>query len=174
MEDHDYDTTAENCPYYIDDDESMTAGVSAPTPPPFTVTTEDEHDESDSNPSMPAPAIIADRLRRESRWRPDSDEDDEDGDDTEFLMPLLRRANALDSWENFRERRWRSQRQSQINPIRATRLRTPSRIEPEDHHHHGDDDGGADEGSSAIIQPHARFFIARHKNKITIKFHPAV
>ncbi|PVI07582.1 hypothetical protein DM02DRAFT_608673 [Periconia macrospinosa] len=164
-EPHDYETSAENCPYYVDDGELAPAGVAAPTPPPFTVTTEDEQDDSaDANETMPTPAIMADRLRRESRWRPDSDDEDDDGESAQFRMPLLQQANAQDSWENFRPRRWGNSRRD-INPIRATRLRTPSRIEPED------DETGSSEG---LIQPHARFFIARHKNKITIKFHPAV
>ncbi|CAI6333411.1 unnamed protein product [Periconia digitata] len=159
---HDYESNSDNCPYYVEDGDPI-AGISAPTPPPFTITTEDEQEDSDGEQTLPAPAIMADRLRRESRWRPETDDEDEDGDDPQTRMPLLRRADALDTWENFRERRWRNNRQA--NPIRATRLRTPSRIEPDD------DDAG---GSMASIQPHARFFIAKNKNKITIKFNPAL
>lgn len=151
----------DNCPYHIEDGEPMAAGVSAPTPPPFTVTTEDEQEDSDENEALPSAAVMADRLRRESRWRPDSDDDDE-GDDLLYRFPPLRRAHALDSLENFGERRWRSQQY--IDPIRATRLRTPSRIEPKD----------SEAEPDGLISPHARFFIARHKNKITIKFHPAM
>ncbi|KAF1957370.1 hypothetical protein CC80DRAFT_491497 [Byssothecium circinans] len=151
------DVLPENCPYYIDDDDPAAAGVSAPTPPPFAITTEDDQEDSDDNATMPSPAIMADRLRRESRWRSESDE--EEGNDASARVPLLRRARALDSWENFNERRWRSQRS--VDPIRATRLRAPSRI-------------GQDTDGEGLVEPHARFFIARHKNKITIKFHPAI
>jgi hypothetical protein len=152
------DALAENCPYHGDDGESIATGLSIP---PFTVTNE-EDDDSDDNATMPSPAVMADRLRRESRWRPESD-DEEDGEDAFSRVPL-RRARGLDSWENFTERRWRSQR-SQIDPIRATRLRTPSRIAPTE---------DATDPEAGLIEPHARFFIARHKNKITIKFHPPI
>ncbi|KAF2639046.1 hypothetical protein P280DRAFT_403648 [Massarina eburnea CBS 473.64] len=150
----------DNCPYHIEDEEPSAAGVSAPTPPPFTITTEDDQEDSEDNATM-SPAVMADRLRRERRWRPESDE--EEGNESSARVPLLRRARALDSLENFNERRWRSHRLS-IDPIRATRLRAPSRIEPTEE----------EIDAKGLIEPHARFFIARNKNKITIKFHPAI
>ena len=154
------DILLENCPYHIDEDEPTAAGVSAPTPPPFVITTEDDQEESDENTMMPSPAIMADRLRRESRWRSESDDEEENGGTSR--VPLLRRARVFDPWESTSERRWRSHRS--IDPIRATRLRAPSRIEPVEEKINGE----------GLIEPHARFFIARHKNKITIKFHPAM
>lgn len=159
------DDTAENCPYHVDDGGATAIGVSAPTPPPFTITTESAQEESDENDTLPSAAVMADRLRRESRWRQDSDDDDDDDDSDEdygsrYPFPPLRRAHALDFSDgpNFSSIR-------SIHPLRrAAPLRAPSRIEPRE-------DWPESEG---LLAPHARFFIARHKNKITIKFHPAM
>jgi len=157
----DDDDGLNECPYHIDEEGSTAAGISAPTPPPFTTTTESEQEDSDENEALPSAAVMADRLRRESRWRPDSDEDDDaDDDDAYSRFAPLRRAQALENLQTFGEARWAGQRQ--IDPIRATRLHAPSRIEPKESR------------SDTVIAPHARFFIARHKNKITIKFHPAM
>ncbi|PSN70947.1 hypothetical protein BS50DRAFT_608046 [Corynespora cassiicola Philippines] len=153
--DEDDDVYGEPCDYPADESYSAPPGVSAPTPPPFSIAFESE-EESEGNEELPSAAVMADRLRRESRWRPESDDDE---DDTINRLPPLRRAYALDT---YGERRWRSERY--LDPIRATRLRNPSRIEPK---HVGLDTEG-------LIAPHARFFIQKHKNKITIKFHPAV
>jgi hypothetical protein len=153
------DETAEYCPYQVDEGEATAIGVSAPTPPPFTITTESA-EESDEHEALPSAAVMADRLRRESRWRPVSDDE---GDDLLYRLPPLRRSYALDSLENFGERRWRGQRA--IHSIRrAAPLHAPSRIEPKENVTEAD----------GVIAPHARFFIARHKNKITIKFNPAM
>ena len=153
--------TTDYCPYHIDEGEATAIGVSAPTPPPFTVTTESGQEDSDENDTMPSAAVMADRLRRESRWRPESDDGEDDGHGLRYRFPPLRRSIALDFLDN--ERRWRSQRNT--DPIRRTApLRAPSRIEPKE----------TDVESEGLIAPHARFFIARHKNKITIKFHPAM
>jgi hypothetical protein len=154
--DRHYEDIAENCDS-ANEEPFTAAGISAPTPPPFTITTESDP-ESEEYEDVPSAAIMADRLRRESRWRPDSDEDE----DPMYPFPPPRRSYALDSLENFGERLWRSDR---IDPIRATRLRGPSRIEPTEN---------TISESEGLIAPHARFFIAKHKNKITIKFHPAV
>jgi hypothetical protein len=157
---YDEDETAEYCPYQVDEGDATAVGVSAPTPPPFTITTEST-DNSEEDEEQPSAAVMADRIRRESRWRPESDEDEE-GDGMFYRLPPLRRNHAPDS-ESFGERRWRSQRA--INPIRrAAPLRAPSRIEPKETETESDD----------LIAPHARFFIARHKNKITIMFNPTV
>lgn len=153
------DIFAENCEDPGDDSYATAAGVSAPTPPPFTITTESD-EESEEHEELPSAAIMADRLRRESRWRGESDDEEDDM----FRAPPLRRSYALDSPENYNEHRWRLGLERHIDPIRATRRRTPSRFE-------------AREGQSepdGLIAPHAKFFIAKHKNKITIKFHPAV
>jgi hypothetical protein len=154
--DRHYEDIAENCDS-PNEEPFAAAGISAPTPPPFTTTTESDP-ESEEYQDVPSAAIMADRLRRESRWRADSDEDE----DSIYPIPPLRRSYALDSLENFGERRWRNER---IEPIRAARLRGPSRIEPT---------GNNISESEGFIAPNARFFIAKHTNKITIKFHPAV
>lgn len=151
------DALGESCEDAEDEAYAMAAGVAAPTPPPFTVLTESD-EESDENEEVPSAAILADRLRRESRWRTESDEDEDDL----YRFPPPRRPYTLDTWESNSERRWRNERH--LDPIRATRRQTPSRIEPKD---------GPSE-SEPLINPHAKFFIAKHKNKITIKFHPAM
>lgn len=157
------DDAADYCPYHVDEGDGSAMGVSAPTPPPFTITTESGQEESDEGDTMPSAAVMADRLRRESRWRPESDNEDEEGQEMRYRLPPLRRANALDFLDTPGERHWRSQRG--IDPIRrAAPLRAPSRIEPKE----------SETESDGLIAPHARFFIARHKNKITIKFHPAM
>ncbi len=150
------ETDGDNC----DADESYhgAARVSAPTPPPFTVTTASEEDESESNEEQPSAAVMADRLRRESRWRRDSDFDDDE------LIPRirpLRRAPAL-GHSTYGE--WQERRERYIEPIRATPIGLPSRIELSE----------SAPDLDHLIPPHARFFIAKNKNKITIKFHPAM
>ncbi|KAF2115064.1 hypothetical protein BDV96DRAFT_613031 [Lophiotrema nucula] len=146
--------TAEHCEYPTNESYA-TAGISAPTPPPFTITTESD-DDTDESEEATAPAIMADRLRRESRWRADSD----DEDDLTYRLPQVRPAYALG--DTYGERRWRTERF--LDPIRAQRLRAPSRIEPKNDL----------PDSEILINPHARFFIAKHKNKITIRFHPPI
>ncbi|KAF1942107.1 hypothetical protein EJ02DRAFT_184691 [Clathrospora elynae] len=158
MVEHEDEADGDNCDHAANDSYAGAAGVSAPTPPPFTVTTASEEDETDSNEDMPSAAITADRLRRESRWRPDSD--DEDDEIIPRLGPL-RRAPALD-YTTYGE--WRERRERHLEPIRASRVAAPSRIEPS---------APAPDAESSI-PPHARFFIAKNKNKITIKFHPAI
>ncbi|ORY16173.1 hypothetical protein BCR34DRAFT_597966 [Clohesyomyces aquaticus] len=153
------DPFGEACDYPVDQSFATAAGISAPTPPPFTITTESD-EESDDQEEMPSAAIMADRMRRESRWRSDSGDDD---DDLLYRFPPPRRAFALgDSMENSAARRRREFRDHE--PIRATRLSAPSRIEPKEDISDG----------SGWIAAHAKFFIAKSKNKITIKFHPAV
>ena len=155
MVEHEDEVDGEHCDNAADEPYTGVAGVSAPTPPPFTVTTASEEEESDSNEELPSAAVMADRMRRESRWRPESDPEDEEAE------PRLRRAPAL-GYSSYEE--WREQRQHEIEPIRASRVAVPSRIE-------SFDPGPAAKNS---IPPHARFFIAKNKNKITIKFHPAM
>lgn len=148
----------DNCDHTADDSNTGPAGVSAPTPPPFTVTTASEEEESDSNEEQPSAAIMADRLRRESRWRPDSDDED---DETMPRLGPFRRAPPLD-FSSYSE--WRERRERYLEPIRAARVGAPSRIEPSDPAY----------SAESLIPPHAKFFIAKNKNKITIKFHPAM
>ncbi|KAI4678000.1 uncharacterized protein J4E88_006518 [Alternaria novae-zelandiae] len=158
MVEHEDEAEGDNCDHAADDSYSGPAGISAPTPPPFTVTTAASEDEdSESNEEVPSAAIMADRLRRESRWRPDSDDDD---DEVIPRLGPLRRAPALD-YSTYSE--WRERRERYLEPIRASRVAAPSRIEPSERTH-----------DEPLIPPHARFFIAKNKNKITIKFHPAI
>ncbi|KAJ4303079.1 hypothetical protein N0V90_001970 [Kalmusia sp. IMI 367209] len=159
----DEDDGFNECPYHIEEGDSNAAGVSAPTPPPFTTTTESEPEDSEETEALPSAAIMADRLRRESRYRSEGEDDDELEDLIHQPFETFRRAQALQSLERYTpesERRW----YQRYDPIRATRLQTPSSIKPKNPQADSED----------LIQPHARFFIARHKNKITIKFHPTI
>lgn len=165
----DEDEVINECPYHIEEGDSNAAGISAPTPPPFTTTMESEPEDSEESEALPSAAIMADRLRRESRYRSEGEDDDDREDLIQHPLATLRRAEPLGSprLRSFHEQaqRWRNlQNNNNIDPIRATRLHTPSRIGPKHNRPESKD----------ILQPHARFFIARHKNKITIKFHPAM
>ena len=145
------DVYLENC--IAEDSQAGLARLSAPTPPPFTVTTASA-DDSDSNEELPSAAVMADRLRREGRWPAESDEED--------MIPRMsgpRRAPALDyTFGESRDRRERPE------PMRASQVGAPSRLEPSEPPSEAD----------TLIPPHARFFIAKNKSKITIKFHPAL
>lgn len=157
--DDDEDMYGDNCDHAADDSYAGIVRISAPTPPPFTVTAASEEEESDSNEELPSAAVMADRLRRESRWRAGSD--DGDDDDVTPRFGELRRAPAL-SYNTYDE--WRDRRDQRTEPIRATRIGAPSRIEPSEPLPVADN----------LLPPHARFFIAKNKSKITIKFHPAM
>jgi hypothetical protein len=142
---NDDDVYGENCDHAVDESYASQRRVSAPTPPPFTVTNEE----------APSAAVLADLLRRESRWRVETDDDDDE------IVPRfggIRRAPALDyrTYSQWRERH--------AEPIRAARRGTPSRIQTSEPPPEADN----------LIAPHARFFIAKDKSKITIKFHPAM
>jgi hypothetical protein len=155
---NDDDIYGENCDHGADESYTSLRRVSAPTPPPFTVTTASEEEESDSNEESPSAAVLADLLRRESRWRAETDDEDDE------IVPRfggLRRAPALD-YSTYSE--WRERRERHAEPIRAARIGAPSRIETPEPPPEADN----------LIAPHARFFIAKDKSKITIKFHPAM
>ena len=154
----DDDVYGDNCDHTADDSYAGIVRISAPTPPPFTVTAASEEEESDSNEELPSAAVMADRLRRESRWRAETDDEDDD------IVPRfggIRRAPAL-SYTTYDE--WRERRERHLEPIRATRIGAPSRIEPSE----------PPPAADSLLPPHARFFIAKNKSKITIKFHPAM
>ena len=153
------DVFAEYCPYHVDEPDATAPGVSAPTPPPYTVTTESGGEQSDENEELPNVAAMAARWRRQSRWRPETEDD---GNDLLSRLPSLRRAPPLHFIEDYSDRPWMVGRY--LDAGRPRRLHAPSRIEPKE----------SDGSSEDLLEPHARFFIARHKNKITIKFHPAV
>jgi hypothetical protein len=152
------DVYGENCDHVADDSYPGGRRVSAPTPPPFTVTTASEEEESDSNEETPSAAVMADLLRRESRWRAATGDEDEE---IASRFGGLRRAPNL---QYSPSSEWRARRERHIEPIRATRIGTPSRIQTPDTPQEADN----------LIPPHARFFIAKNKSKITIKFHPAM
>lgn len=156
----------------FDCDYTASAGISAPTPPPFNVTTTSEEEEESSNDDYPNVETMADRIQREGRWRPGSDDEDEDvaprrGTGARFRQ-LLETAQFADDYEMRSRRinlgpRYRNLLDN-TEPIRASRLARPSHI-----------DAGADElGRGNVLAPHARFFIKKNKNKITIKFEPAM
>lgn len=156
----------------LDCDYTASAGVSAPTPPSFNVTTTSEEEEESSNDEYPNVETMADRIQREGRWRPSSDEEDEDivprrsagarfrqllesstfGEDSETRTRRIslgpRYRNLLDNTE----------------PIRASRLSRPSRIDP----------SADDPDKGTVLAPHAQFFIKKNRSKITIKFEPAM
>lgn len=155
----------------FDCDYIASAGVSAPTPPAFNVTTTSEEEES-SNDDYPNVETMADRIQREGRWRPGSDEEDEhlasmQLSDARFRQYLESAAFTGDSEVRARRislgPRYRN-RLDNTEPIRASRLSRPSRIDT------GAD--GPDKGT--VLAPHARFFIKKNKSKITIKFEPAM
>lgn len=62
----------------FDCDYTASAGISAPTPPPFNVTTTSEEEEESSTDDYPNVETMADRIQREGRWRPSSDDENED------------------------------------------------------------------------------------------------
>ncbi|KAF1362059.1 hypothetical protein EJ07DRAFT_108381, partial [Lizonia empirigonia] len=156
----------------FDCDYTASAGMSAPTPPPFNVTTTSEEEEESANDDYPNVETMADRIQREGRWRPSSDDEDEDlvsrrGTGARFRQ-LLETAQFADDYEMRSRRiaigpRYRNLLDN-TQPIRASRLVRPSRI-----------DAGADDAERGdVLAPHARFFIKKHRNKITIKFEPAI
>jgi len=167
MVQHEEEQDTDICDQAAEEPYPDAVGMSAPTPPPFTVTTATEEDDSDSNEEISSPAIMADRLYRESRWRPDSDEEGGNGengggDDDYMQRPgQLRRVPAL-AYSTYSE--WQQRRERYFEPIRASRVAAPSRIQTTE----------TPTTAEAILPPHARFFIAKHKNKITIKFTPAI
>jgi hypothetical protein len=156
---HEDDLYGENCDHLPDESQSGVIRLSAPTPPPFMVTTASEEEEgSDSTEEPPSAAVIADLLRRESLWRAESD--DEDGG----ASPRFGEARQTDSRLFGSYRAWRARYGPPPEPIRATRVGTPSRIQP----------SASSPNISNLIPPHAKFFIAKNKSKITIKFNPAM
>lgn len=155
----------------FDCDYTASAGVSAPTPPPFNVTTTSEEEES-SNDDFPNVETMADRIQREGRWRPNSDDEEEDvaprrGTGARFRQ-LLETAQFADDYEMRARRislvpRYRNLLDN-TEPIRASRLARPSHI----------DAGVEDVERGHVLAPHARFFIKKNRSKTTIKFEPAM
>ncbi|OJD31612.1 regulator of chromosome condensation-like protein [Diplodia corticola] len=143
------DTTSDNCDYSESADRPAIISPSAPTPPPalqgLHVTQEEDDQSSESEPDQPSASIMADRLRRDSRWRAESEEDEYEDE--------VRNVNHL-LWD----------RRTGPGIIRSARRSTPSKIEPED--------SAVLDGD--VLAPHARFFMQKNKSKITIRFDPPV
>lgn len=151
---HDDDDYSEHCDRVGDESYTTVRRVSAPTPPPFTVTTASEEEASDSNEDLPSEAVMANRLQRESHWRAENEHDTEDSPPR---FGGLRRARRLD-FSAYND--WQERRSEQIGPLRVSQLVASSRILPPSTTH---DDANR-------IPYHARFFIAKNKSKITIRF----
>ena len=156
----------------FDCDYTASAGISAPTPPPFNVTTTSEEDEESSNDDYPNVETMADRIQREGRWRPSSDDENEDvaprRNTGARFRQLLQSAQFADDYEMRARRISLGPRYRNIldntEPIRASRLSRPSKI----------DAGPVDADRRNVLAPHARFFIKKNKSKITINFQPAM
>lgn len=152
----------DHCDYAADDSHSGVIRLSAPTPPPFTVTAEtDEEEESDSTEEVPSAAVMADLMRRESLWR-GAESDDDDDEESAPRFSRLRRARPLDfgAYNDWHP----AQRAQHQESIRASLRGAPSRIETPE----------ALPEAANLLPPHARFFIAKNKSTLTIKFHPAM
>jgi hypothetical protein len=155
---HEDDMYGENCDHVPDESQSGVIRLSAPTPPPFTVTTASEEEESDSTEEPPSAAILADLLRRESLWRAETDDEDEEAS-PRFGETRQGPPRAYSSYPT-----WRARYGAPPEPIRATRVGTPSQIQS----------SASSPNGGNLIPPHAKFFIAKNKSKITIKFNPAM
>ncbi|KAL1628570.1 hypothetical protein SLS56_005802 [Neofusicoccum ribis] len=145
------DTNSDNCDYSETNDRPSIISPTAPTPPPplqgLHVTQEEDDESSESEPDQPSASIMADRLRRDSRWRPGSEDREDDYEDE------MRTASHL-LWD----------RRTGPGIIRSARRSTPSKIEPEE--------SAVVDGD--VLAPHARFFMQKNKSKITIRFDPPV
>ncbi|GME46549.1 Regulator of chromosome condensation RCC1 [Neofusicoccum parvum] len=142
---------SDNCDYSETNDRPSIISPTAPTPPPplqgLHVTQEEDDESSESEPDQPSASIMADRLRRDSRWRPGSEDREDDYEDE------MRTASHL-LWD----------RRTGPGIIRSARRSTPSKIEPEE--------SAVVDGD--VLAPHARFFMQKNKSKITIRFDPPV
>lgn len=136
----------DQCDWPFAEHETTARDLTAPTPPPITITTETDNDSTDEEVS--SAAILADRERRDNRWRPDSDSE-------EFHFP--RPIEILS--------RSARRRRGSIGYIRSVQRTMQSRIEARE----GSPDDGGD-----LIEPHAQFFIEKNRSKVTIKFDPPV
>ncbi|KAK7707346.1 hypothetical protein SLS57_009367 [Botryosphaeria dothidea] len=143
------DNNSDNCDYSESNDRPTIISPTAPTPPPplqgLHVTQEEDDQSSESEPDQPSASIMADRLRRDSRWRAESEEEDYDDE--------MRNVNHL-FWA----------RRTDAGIIRSARRSTPSKIEAEE----------SAVADGEVLTPHARFFMQKNKSKITIRFDPPV
>lgn len=150
---------------YINFDPPTTTHL--PSPPPFTVIT-DCDDKSGDEEEETSAAILADRYRRDHLAVPYSSSDEDGG-----LGRLVNRHHRIMGPPG--------------NGMRRNRRRaTPSRIEPwptadgseaQGRYHTPDPSEEQREylrPSSAILAPHARFFIQRERSMVSLKFDPPV
>jgi hypothetical protein len=145
----------DNCDWPLTEHETNSRDVTAPTPPPITITTESADGSSDEE-DLPSPAIMADRLRRSNRWRAES----ESSDDELPSLPSLTAAASLlneDSLTNA------AIDLGSRGIIRATQRETQSTIEPTKR---------TDGENENVVEPQAKFFIEKNKSKATITFNP--
>lgn len=157
---HENETDSDPCDHATEHSYHRTAGISAPTPPPFTVITASEEEASTSDEDIPSAATMADRLRRERRWR--SENDPEDNDTVSASRFGRQRRHYPRSFGRYSS--WEERAEAHLGPIQAARVQEPNRIVPTE----------PTPQPESLIAPHAKFFIAKNKNKITIKFHPAM
>lgn len=143
------DSNSDNCDYSETTDRPAIISPAAPTPPPplegLHVTQEQDDESSESEPDQPSASIMADRLRRDSRWRAESEEEEYEDE--------MRNVNHL-LWD----------RRTGPGIIRSARRSTPSKIEAEE--------SAVVDGE--LLAPHARFFMQKNKSKITLRFDPPV
>lgn len=137
----------ENCDWPDVELPSNSADGNGFIPPPFIVTTETDIESSDGE-EAPSAAVMADRLRRDSRWMADTDEEDDDLGNTNIF------------WHAHHESRFGG-----TGYLRASQRNTPSRIGPKE---------TTSDDTDSLLAPHARFFIEKNKSRISIKFDPPV
>ena len=165
--------------------------ATAPTPPPFTVTTESAGEITDADVDISMDRLADDLYRDMRRLRPTvSDDEDEDEDDDD---------DRLDDDFDFND--WianevvRDPSRRGIHPytVRPARRSTPSPITPRldaaaaDGGRESDvtavaaapapapaDGSAAAEPRPNVRKPHAEFFIAKNRSRITVKFDPPV
>lgn len=123
-----------------------------PITQPFTVSTDTDDELSDEDES--SAATIADRLRRDSRWRPQSDSDTDEDDE---MRPL----NMTRYWVERMPA-------GPLGYVRAIQRTAPSRFQVREA------PGAAGEVGEEVPAPHARFFIEKGKSRITVRFDPPV
>ncbi len=161
---------AEDCDYLPVNLDSAPQNASAPTPPPFTVTTECS-DESGDEELVSSPATMADRHRRDSFWFSPSEVEDDDDEGiglAEPGPPLMGPPGHRPARRRVIPSRIdaRPETLSQAQAQDQTQAPAPSAeedLKPED-----------DIQDQEIMTPHARFFIKREKSMISIRFDPPV
>ncbi|KAI9700388.1 MAG: hypothetical protein M1836_002403 [Candelina mexicana] len=159
---------AEECDYLPINLDSASQNVSAPTPPPFTVTTECSDDSGDEEVAS-SPATMADRLRRDSLWYSPSEVEDDDDDGLGLAEP----GPPLMGPPGHRPARRRvipSRIEARPEPPSQAHAQVQTQASATEEEVKQEDDVQDQE----IMAPHARFFIRRERSMISIKFDPPV